>query len=468
MFIPHSSTVYVHPAVLVVFPSSSIRTRPQLAVISTPHFRIFAFETMRPQLVHICAVVVVHLVAVAFHLVTVGAHDVSPNVITKSASALQLGQGTRHLRTRRSTQDSEEERGYEIAAEFSTLVEEYKNVMEIPSDAPLHEVVKKALESGYFTGLLKKFYNRGMQVDDVYRTTEYYDKEVRAGFEKAYMEYVNEMNSRIYPTLPEHVSIRSKDKGPAEIAGVQLTPKETSDQDQYAVWLQHGVHPTDVLKLLKLDEAGETFLGDLRMFTWMIYLNEFNEMHPKNPTTVIDALKKGGIEEETLVNMVFSWDLRRKSIVEQVEEYMHFPSDKSRKKMEKTLLKSQEKVRTRILNELTNSWLVGNYDLEQALDAFGLSPTLPLTGFDFSRITEWMNKFASNWVKRNGQRFNKFKVFPVLWRRYDWEGLEQLKNQAKGKSSKNLASMLAQWIETKKEDIEAASTSSTQKRKRDT
>ncbi|CAI5702263.1 unnamed protein product [Peronospora effusa] len=213
---------------------------------------------MRPQLVHICAVVVVHLVAVAFHLVTVGAHDVSPNVITKSASALQLGQGTRHLRTRRSTQDSEEERGYEIAAEFSTLVEEYKNVMEIPSDAPLHEVVKKALESGYFTGLLKKFYNRGMQVDDVYRTTEYYDKEVRAGFEKAYMEYVNEMNSRIYPTLHEHVSIRSKDKGPAqvvhstvaepisarskdkgpaEIAGVQLTPKETSDQDQYAVRL---------------------------------------------------------------------------------------------------------------------------------------------------------------------------------------------------------------------------------------
>ncbi|CAI5702264.1 unnamed protein product [Peronospora effusa] len=415
---------------------------------------------MRPQLVHICAVVVVHLVAVAFHLVTVGAHDVSPNVITKSASALQLGQGTRHLRTRRSTQDSEEERGYEIAAEFSTLVEEYKNVMEIPSDAPLHEVVKKALESGYFTGLLKKFYNRGMQVDDVYRTTEYYDKEVRAGFEKAYMEYVNEMNSRIYPTLHEHVSIRSKDKGPAqvvhstvaepisarskdkgpaEIAGVQLTPKETSDQDQYAVWLQHGVHPTDVLKLLKLDEAGETFLGDLRMFTWMIYLNEFNEMHPKNPTTVIDALKKGGSKKKLC-----------------------------RKKMEKTLLKSQEKVRTRILNELTNSWLVGNYDLEQALDAFGLSPTLPLTGFDFSRFFEWMNKFASNWVKRNGQRFNKFKVFPVLWRRYDWEGLEQLKNQAKGKSSKNLASMLAQWIETKKEDIEAASTSSTQKRKRDT
>ncbi|CAI5741257.1 unnamed protein product [Peronospora farinosa] len=299
-----------------------------------------------------------------------------------------------------------------------------------------------------------------MQVNDVYTTMEIYDKEVRAGFEKAYMEYVNEMNSRVYPTLPEHVSIRSKDKGPAEvvhstvaepisarskdkgpaeIAGVQLTPKEMSDQDQYAVWLQHGVHPTDVLKLLKLGEAGENFLGDLRMFTWIKYVKNFNDRHPENPTTVIDALKKGGSKKK----------LCRKETI-------------------KSLLKRQKEIRTNILDELTNSWLVGGYDLEQALDAFGLSPTLPLTGFDFSRFFEWMNKFASSWVKRKKQRFNNFKVFPVLWRRYDWEGLEQLKDQAKGKSSKSLASMLAQWIETKKEDIEAASTSSTQKRKRDT
>ncbi|RQM18701.1 hypothetical protein DD237_000928 [Peronospora effusa] len=340
---------------------------------------------MRPQFFNICAVVVVHLVAVPFHLVTVGAHDVSPNVITKSASALQLSQGTRHLRTHRSTQDGEEERGYEIATDFGLLVKNIKSallpgkVLEGSSIDTLKHIAEKWL-----------FADKDMGVEN-------YEKEVDVNSVNAYVanleKYSNIDSTVVEPshlTLAEPILARSNDKGPAEIAGVQLTPKETSDQDQYAVWLQHGVHPTDVLELLKLGEAGETFLGDLRMFLWIHYVNLFNEMHPKNPTTVIDALKKWGIEEETLVNMVFSWDLRRESIVEQVEEYMHFPSDKSRKKMEKTLLKSQEK------------------------------------------------------------------------------GLGKLQDQAKGKSPKNLASMLAQWIETKKEDIEAASTSSTQKRKRDT
>ncbi|CAI5706264.1 unnamed protein product [Peronospora farinosa] len=72
---------------------------------------------MHPHLINICAVI-------AVHLVTVGAHDVSPDVITKSAPALQLGQGTKHLRTHRSTQDNEEERGTnDIATEMSSMAE---------------------------------------------------------------------------------------------------------------------------------------------------------------------------------------------------------------------------------------------------------------------------------------------------------------------------------------------------------
>ncbi|CAH0484689.1 unnamed protein product [Peronospora farinosa] len=76
---------------------------------------------MRHQLVKFCAVVAVHLVAV-------GAHDGSPNVITKSARALQLGQGTKHLRTHRSTQDDKQERGNNvIATEVSSLKEKIES-----------------------------------------------------------------------------------------------------------------------------------------------------------------------------------------------------------------------------------------------------------------------------------------------------------------------------------------------------
>ncbi|CAH0489931.1 unnamed protein product [Peronospora farinosa] len=72
---------------------------------------------MYPHPMNICAVI-------AVHLVIVGAHDVSPNGITKSAPALQLGEGTKHLRTHRSTQDNEEERGNnDIATEMSSMAE---------------------------------------------------------------------------------------------------------------------------------------------------------------------------------------------------------------------------------------------------------------------------------------------------------------------------------------------------------
>ncbi|CAI5741412.1 unnamed protein product [Peronospora destructor] len=236
------------------------------------------------------------------------------------------------LRIHRSTQDDEDERAFDSAAEFSSFVEKYKADVS-KSAPPPHEVVASALESKYVskyvTNLFEHFYTSGVLFDDVYRGMEVFEPNVKVAIRDAYVKFVNEKYHNIYPTLAEPVyptftepvyptftepvyptftepvyptftelvhptlaellSTRSKDKGTAEVVGVQLAPKVWSNQDRNAVWLswlQHRAHPANVLKLLKLDEAGDDLLENMHMFRWIAYVMKFKDMHPNNPTTI--------------------------------------------------------------------------------------------------------------------------------------------------------------------------------------
>ncbi|CAI5711937.1 unnamed protein product [Peronospora destructor] len=434
---------------------------------------------MRLPLIKICAFV-------AVSLVTVGVHAESPNVITKSARALELGQGTKHLRT----QDDEEERAFDIADEFSSIVKKYKADV-LKSASPLHEVATSALKSNYFTDLFERIYTRGMLSDEVYRGMEVFEQDVKVAIRNAYVKFVNEKYHDMYPTLakpvhptfaePVHptldepLSTRPKDKGPAEVVGVQLAPKAFSFQDRNAVWnswLQHGAHPVNVLKLLKLDEAGDDLLENMPIFSrWIAYVMKFSDMYPNNPTTVVAALENAGFEEKTLVNMVFSWDLRQKRIIEQVEENLRIHPNGKKEQTQKMLLLRHEEVRTEILDRLMKSWFDRDDTIEKVLDTLGLSPTLP-TGFDFSRVVELI-KYVKLWARKYRNPLLSLQPRQMLSsfkKTYSEEQINELLKHADYKSNDEA---LINWIVSNLSKRDASTSlgtqrGSTQKRKRDT
>ncbi|UIZ22113.1 hypothetical protein KXD40_005124 [Peronospora effusa] len=255
---------------------------------------------MHPHLINICAVI-------AVHLATVGAHDVSPDVITKSAPALQLGQGTKHLRTHRSTQDNEEERGNnDIATEMSSMAE---GVLSASSPG------KEALDQINEWLFADKDDGKAVDQEILSAYVEILEKELSDSPTLAESSQHTLAESSqptlaepVHATVAEPVITRFEDKGPAEVDEAQHGPNVISGQHQYPVWLAKAfVHPTDYLYYLKLEKAGENFLGCMGMFEWIEYVEFYNDIPTKKSTTVIAALKKGGFEEKTLEDMVFSW-----------------------------------------------------------------------------------------------------------------------------------------------------------------
>ncbi|UIZ22392.1 hypothetical protein KXD40_005054 [Peronospora effusa] len=125
----------------------------------------------------------------------------------------------------------------------------------------------------------------------------------------------------VHATVAEPVITRFEDKSPADFDEVQHGPNVMSGQHQYPVWLAEAfVHLTIFLYYLKLNEAGENFLGYMGMFEWIKYVEFYNDIPTKKSTTVIAALKKGGFEEKTLENMVFSWKQRQNSIIQEAKK----------------------------------------------------------------------------------------------------------------------------------------------------
>ncbi|CAH0489258.1 unnamed protein product [Peronospora farinosa] len=253
---------------------------------------------MHPHLMNICAVI-------AVHLVTVGAHDVSPDVITKSAPALQLGQGTKHLRTHRSTQDNEEERGTnDIATEMSSMAEGVISASS-PGKEDLDQIIKW-LFADKDDGKAVDQENLNAYVEDLKK--ELSDSPTLA--ESSQRTLAGPVHSTVaepvYSTVAEPVITRFEDKGPAEFDEVQHGPNVMSGQHQYQERLDEEIiNPSDYLKTLKLDKAGENFLGCMGMLTWIKYVDHFNEIPTKKSTTVIAALKKGGGSKKKLWKIWF-------------------------------------------------------------------------------------------------------------------------------------------------------------------
>ncbi|UIZ22356.1 hypothetical protein KXD40_005114 [Peronospora effusa] len=187
---------------------------------------------MHPHLINICAVI-------AVHLVTVGAHDVSLDVITKSAPALQLGQGTKHLRTHRSTQDNEEERGNnDIATEVNSMAEGV-----ISASSPGNE----ALEQIHEWLFADKDDGKAADQEKLRAYEEILEKELSDSPTLAEFSQPT-LAEPVHATVAEPVITRFEDKGPAEFDEVQHGPNVMSGQHQYQERLDGNCQPLRLLK----------------------------------------------------------------------------------------------------------------------------------------------------------------------------------------------------------------------------
>ncbi|CAI5700594.1 unnamed protein product [Peronospora effusa] len=442
---------------------------------------------MRHQLVKFCAVVAVHLVAV-------GAHDGSPNVITKSARALQLGQGTKNLRTHRSTQDDKQERGNNvIATEVSSLKEKIKNngkkVSEKDLDAHVDKLRKvlhgspARAESSEPTlagpsqptlaGPSQPTLAGPSQPTLAEPTLAESSEPTLAGpsqptlAEPSLPTLAEPSHSTLtepsHFTLTEPAQLALPDKSSAEVIK-KIAEKTKLSEKEDADWLQQGKRPITVLTLLNLDKARDDFLERTKALRWIVYLNNFNNKHPKNPTTVIAALKEVGFNEETLLAMILSWDMRQKNVIKRVKNLQQVFPVSTRKQIEEALLLDQEDARTQIIQELKEFWLSSDYLPAHVRNLLGLSPDLQLTGYDFSRVAV-LADYVRFWNKK---RYMKVNLLPTLRSVYTMDQIKELAEKAGDKHSE-LANALKRDLDyTKKTTFRVPLESSRQKRKRDT
>ena len=267
---------------------------------------------MRLLLITIGAVAAVHLVAG-------DAYAESPNVIIKSARALQLGRGTKHLRTLQSIQDDEEERVNEILTGFGPFIEGIMKMYTTPDSLLKSKAVTESFEI---------FYINKVDAEEIYRAMESHAKPMPAIVQKAYVKFVN--NKRFNELLKPASNLD-------EVLRAQFVPKELINPADFEKWLDNGNHPTDVISFLKLDDG---FLG--KMSRWIDYVNKYNERHVADSITVVDALKELGLTQKALINIQLSWVLRPESVRE------HF----SGTKVEKMLLADQIKIKEELMNGL--------------------------------------------------------------------------------------------------------------------
>ncbi|RQM18741.1 hypothetical protein DD237_000937 [Peronospora effusa] len=461
---------------------------------------------MRHQLVKFCAVVAVHLVAV-------GAHDGSPNVITKSARALQLGQGTKNLRTHRSTQDDKQERGNNvIATEVSSLKEKIKSAPS-PGEGDSTNILKRIDEDNgkkvsekdldaHVDKLRKVLHGSPARAESSEPTLAGPSQPTLAGpsqptlagpsqptlaeptlaesseptlagpsqptlAEPSLPTLAEPSHSTLtepsHFTLTEPAQLALPDKSSAE-AIKKIAEKTKLSEKEDADWLQQGKRPITVLTLLNLDKARDDFLERTKALRWIVYLNNFNNKHPKNPTTVIAALKEVGFNEETLLAMILSWDMRQKNVIKRVKNLQQVFPVSTRKQIEEALLLDQEDARTQIIQELKEFWLSSDYLPAHVRNLLGLSPDLQLTGYDFSRVAV-LADYVRFWNKK---RYMKVNLLPTLRSVYTMDQIKELAEKAGDKHSE-LANALKRDLDyTKKTTFRVPLESSRQKRKRDT
>ncbi|KAF1788671.1 hypothetical protein GQ600_12417 [Phytophthora cactorum] len=58
----------------------------------------------------------------------------------------------------------------------------------------------------------------------------------------------------------------------------------------HKLWLDWGATPSEAFKLLRLNKAETQTLSRPEFTTWAKYLDDFNQLYPKQETTMIDGL----------------------------------------------------------------------------------------------------------------------------------------------------------------------------------
>ena len=260
----------------------------------------------------------------AVHLVSGDAHAEPLNVITKSARALQLGRGTKHLRTLQSTQDDEEERVNEILTGFGPFIE---GIMKINTTPDSLLKLKDVTES------FEKFYINKVDSEEIYRAMESLAKPMPAIVQKAYVKFVN--NKR-FNKLIKPVSILD------EVLRAQFVPKELINPADFEKWLEADKHPVDVLSFLKLDDG---FLR--KMSLWIDYVKEYNKRYTAHTITVVDALMEEGLTQKTLINILLSLVLRPESVKDLFSK---------EEEVQNMLLADQIKIRKELINDLSDKY----------------------------------------------------------------------------------------------------------------
>ncbi|KAL3663841.1 hypothetical protein V7S43_011254 [Phytophthora oleae] len=126
----------------------------------------------------------------------------------------------------------------------------------------------------------------------------------------SYMKRFNKQNPSKKTSLTTTLIAHYGDDGLAKIieaskhvASTKVMAKHLQSE-QIQRWLAQKLSPDDVFVLLKLDKAGDQLFSQSQVFTWVKYLDDFNEEFNK-PFTVFSVLKPK-YDEETLVQMLIA------------------------------------------------------------------------------------------------------------------------------------------------------------------
>ncbi|CAH0490955.1 unnamed protein product [Peronospora farinosa] len=227
------------------------------------------------------------------------------------------------------------------------------------------------------------------------------------------------------PTIDEFHVPYNDVKGQLDIVYKYLGA--TDARDRHAQWLEKNMHPADVMRSTV-------------------------KSTPSPPIKLLGVLKEEGYDEEAVIKSVCLPNMD-KEVIDQtsgmvkVQDSESDSASASQKNFEAALIKVQQYAKTRLTQELIQSWLGDRLSVATVIVRLGLSPKALDTGYDFSRY-KILVMYEINWnLQHRPKTFTSLQANALmkLWG-YTLKDFKIFYKQSDQESALSLA--LAKWIRT--------------------